>query len=58
MYHLFPFSETSKLLNEPERLEKLWTHKNVKEKKVELEKGLEKLRKKFEKVTLNFVEHV
>ncbi|XP_050724739.1 1-phosphatidylinositol 4,5-bisphosphate phosphodiesterase classes I and II-like isoform X3 [Eriocheir sinensis] len=41
--------ETSKLLNEPERLEKLWTHKSVREKKLELEKSLEKLKKKYEK---------
>lgn len=41
--------QTSKLLNEPERLEKLWTHKSVREKKVELEKSLEKLKKKYEK---------
>ncbi|XP_045109781.1 1-phosphatidylinositol 4,5-bisphosphate phosphodiesterase classes I and II-like isoform X4 [Portunus trituberculatus] len=41
--------ETSKLLNEPETLEKLWAHKTVREKKIELEKNLEKLKKKYEK---------
>lgn len=49
-YHYCLLPETSKLLNEPERLEKLWTHKTVREKKVELEKSLEKLKKKYDKV--------
>lgn len=43
-------AETSKLVIEAESLEKLWNGKIVKEKKLEFEKSLEKLRKKHEKV--------
>lgn len=41
--------ETSKLVIEAESLEKLWSGKIVKDKKLEFEKSLEKLRKKHEK---------
>lgn len=43
-------AETSKLVIEAESLEKLWSGKIVKDKKLEFEKSLEKLRKKHEKV--------
>ncbi|XP_064099501.1 1-phosphatidylinositol 4,5-bisphosphate phosphodiesterase classes I and II-like [Macrobrachium nipponense] len=48
--------ENSKHVIEAESLEKLWNYKTVKEKKVELEKNLEKLRKKFEKEQQNLVQ--
>lgn len=49
-------TQTSKHVIEAESLEKLWNYKSVKEKKVELEKNLEKLRKKFEKEQQNLIQ--
>ncbi|XP_042864146.1 1-phosphatidylinositol 4,5-bisphosphate phosphodiesterase classes I and II-like isoform X2 [Penaeus japonicus] len=48
--------ETSKLVIEAESLEKLWNGKIVKEKKLEFEKSLEKLRKKHEKERQNQIQ--
>ncbi|XP_068231342.1 1-phosphatidylinositol 4,5-bisphosphate phosphodiesterase classes I and II isoform X9 [Palaemon carinicauda] len=50
------FLETSKHVIEAESLEKLLNYKSVKEKKVELEKNLEKLRKKLEKDQQNLIQ--
>ncbi|XP_045617004.1 1-phosphatidylinositol 4,5-bisphosphate phosphodiesterase classes I and II isoform X3 [Procambarus clarkii] len=41
--------ETSKLLIEAEGLDKLWNSKSVKEKRIELDKSIEKIRRKYEK---------
>ncbi|XP_047503009.1 1-phosphatidylinositol 4,5-bisphosphate phosphodiesterase classes I and II-like [Penaeus chinensis] len=48
--------ETSKLVIEAESLEKLWSGKIVKDKKLEFDKSLEKLRKKHEKERQNQIQ--
>ncbi|XP_069955490.1 1-phosphatidylinositol 4,5-bisphosphate phosphodiesterase classes I and II isoform X4 [Cherax quadricarinatus] len=48
--------ETSKLLIEAEGLDKLWNNKSVKEKRIELEKNIDKLRKKYEKERQNLTQ--
>ncbi|XP_037772909.1 1-phosphatidylinositol 4,5-bisphosphate phosphodiesterase classes I and II-like isoform X6 [Penaeus monodon] len=49
-------TQTSKLVIEAESLEKLWSGKIVKDKKLEFEKSLEKLRKKHEKERQNQIQ--